>query len=100
MMNKQSKESIKLTLDRGLEKRVKLSCILKNGLTQSEHIKEDDAELYHKIIFEPHFEFDGWYSGYMFYPDDKAQGLMDFRVDSFVSVHIEEEITNSSKSNN
>ena len=99
-MNKQSKESIQSTLDWGLEKRVRLSCILKNGLTQSEQIKEENAELYHKISFEPHFEFDGWYSGYMFYPDDKPQGLMDFKVDSFVAVHIEEEITNSSKSNN
>ena len=85
-MTTQSKESIKANLDLGLKNKVGLKCILKNGLPESENINDNYPVLFHRIIFKPDFEFDGWYTGHICYPADKDQGLMDFNVDSFWAV--------------
>lgn len=85
-MTTQSKESIMENLDLGLQNRVRLQCILKNGLPESKNSKDDNPVLYHRITFKPDFEFDGWYSGHMYYPDNEDQGIMDFNANSFLSV--------------
>ena len=68
-----------------------LICILKEGITETKHIYDDDPVLYTKIEFEPHTCYQGYYTGIMFYPNRKYQGLMDFDVDSFESVVYMEE---------
>ena len=79
-------EDIKTHLDKALASNSTLICILKKGLTESERIYDNDAVLYTRIEFKPQFYYRGYYSGHMFNPNGKYQGLMAFGVKSFESV--------------
>jgi hypothetical protein len=85
-MKAESEEDIKAHLDRALETHTVVICILKGGLTETEHFDSKDAVIYKKIEFQPKIYYNGYYAGRMFYPNGKSQGEMDFNIKSFESV--------------
>jgi hypothetical protein len=85
-MKAESIEGIKVHLDRALETRTITICILKEGLTEAEHIHTDTALIHRKIEFEPYGYINDFYVGRIFYPNGKSQGIMHFGIDSFESV--------------
>ena len=85
-MKATSEEDIKFHLDMALIGNGILVCTLKEGLTETAHIHSKNPVLYTQIEFQPQFYFEGFYSGLMFYPHGKCQGLMDFDVRSFESI--------------
>ena len=85
-MKAESSEVIKIHLDNALHCRCILIGVLKEGLSQTDHLHLDNPVLYTKIEFSPMLNYDGYYSGLMFYPNGKSQGLMDFDAGSFRSL--------------
>ena len=90
-MDAVNQEDIKARLDKALATQGSLICILHDGLPESQHIYDQNPVLYTQIEFHPYSFYEGYYSGLMFYPSGKAQGLMDFTVMSFKSVAYLEE---------
>ena len=85
-MKATSEQDIKTHLDMALVGNRTLVCTLKEGLTETEHIHSKNPVLYTQIEFQPQSYYEGFYSGLMFYPNGKSQGLMDFNAGSFESV--------------
>ena len=85
-MKAESKEDIAALLNRALESNNILICVLKEGLSQTCHLHLSNPVIHTKIEFRPHFYYEGYYSGPMFYPNGKSQGLMDFDAASFESI--------------
>ena len=79
------KKTIEANLERALQTKGSLLCVIKDGLTESSCFFDQGAVLYTQIIFAPYLKCYEFYCGRMYYPNNKDQGLMDFPVDSFLS---------------
>ena len=81
-----SETDIKLHLDTAIDTQSTLICVLKEGLTETEHIYDDNPVLYKQIQFQPYAYYRGCYTGLIFFPNGKSQGLMDLDAASFESI--------------
>jgi len=85
-MKAESKQDMTALLNWAVENNSILICVLKEGLSQTCHLHLSNPVLYTKIEFRPNFYYDGYYSGPMFYPNGKSQGLREFDAASFESI--------------
>jgi hypothetical protein len=80
------RKDIKAHLDRALDIQSVVLCILHEGIAEIEHSYRENSIIHTKIEFQPYSCIDDYYVGLMFYPNGKSQGLMNFRIASFLSV--------------